>query len=370
MFDLGAKGFQTLFSGLEGEVPALKPTDSAVDFSAEGRCGEGCPTCLPSAPPSLAGSGPSRPRARRGRRRRAAVGLGGPESGRRGRARGDPTGRGARGQRERARLVCERDSAPPARRASPPGRLSSPSPGRTGWIQLTPLPRVPRRRRRRWRRALNERRRVVGSPSASLGGGGGGARGQRVFPSSEVTATAAQVGALAAGRWRSPGRRCGGGKVGARCPPGGAEPRRRRRGEWRRLRRELPAAGPGCSASARGRGGGAGAEGARRRGPGAHLPRRLALGVRRRPWGPPARSLFGAGGESTPPSPSRLVSLPPRVAEAPASARAAQRRRSLPPGERRGDRRASHTPSPAPAAVPPKPGRRAGRLRSAPWPSG
>lgn len=38
---LGAKGFQTLFSGLKDEVPALKATDTRVDFTVLGRVAGG-----------------------------------------------------------------------------------------------------------------------------------------------------------------------------------------------------------------------------------------------------------------------------------------------------------------------------------------
>lgn len=133
-----------------------------------------------------------------------------------------------------------------------------------------------------------------------------------------------------------------------------AEPRRRR-GEWRRRRLELPAAGPGCSASVRGRGGGAGAEGGG--GPG-----RTSLGGSLAEsggaLGSPRPVSVSEPGASRPPEPVSPGS-PPRVAEAPGSARAAQLRLRLrlPPGERRGDRGASHTPSGpgrcAPEARPP-----------------
>lgn len=97
------------------------------------------------APPAHA---PAPPRRLVWRARAATTGAGrqlgstGRRSRRAGARREDPGGRGARGRRERARLVRARRSAPPARRAPPPARLSSPSPGRTGWVQLTPLPRA------------------------------------------------------------------------------------------------------------------------------------------------------------------------------------------------------------------------------------
>lgn len=56
IFDLEPKCFQTLFSGLKDEVPALKETATTGDFTVEGRMRgtDGCcggPTC-PSANPS------------------------------------------------------------------------------------------------------------------------------------------------------------------------------------------------------------------------------------------------------------------------------------------------------------------------------
>lgn len=155
-----------------------------------------------------------------------------------------------------------------------------------------------------------------------------------MFPSSEATAAAAQVGALAAGLVRSLGGRCGGGKVGALRPPGGAEPRRRRRGEWRRLRRcgvALWPWAPGLLALGSERGLGLREEGAGR--PGPRLPRRLALGGWRRPWAPRSRSLSrgrGRGGPVRPPlSPSWVAGAPGRGPHCPG----AGLRLSLPSGE-------------------------------------
>lgn len=149
--DVGAEGFQTLFSGLEGEVQELKPTGGTEDFIAEGPCGRGAPpACLPipSPPPSLAGSGASHPWARVGglRRARRPRGPGGRWAQRAGSAAGggargeDPAGRGSRGGRERAPLVCERGRAPPARRASPQVCSPPPAPGGRGGSSSLPSP--------------------------------------------------------------------------------------------------------------------------------------------------------------------------------------------------------------------------------------
>lgn len=105
--------------------------------------------------------------------------------------------------------------------------------------------------------------------------------------------------------------------------------------------------------------------------PGPRLPRRLALGVRRRPWGPGSGSLSRGRGRGDPPSPPRLPLS--WVAEAPGlrpGYPGAQRRLSLPSGELElglrepGPAEPGHTPSAALAAAPPKPGRPAGRLRT------
>lgn len=150
--DVGAEGFQTLFSGLKGEeVQELKPTGGTVVFTAEGRCGRGGPTCLPSdpsPPPSLAGSGPSHQWARaeglrRARRPRAPSGRWAQRAGSAagGGARGeDPAGRGSQGGRERAPLVSERSRAPPARRASPQVCSPPPAPGGRGGSSSLPSP--------------------------------------------------------------------------------------------------------------------------------------------------------------------------------------------------------------------------------------
>lgn len=112
--------------------------------------------------------------------------------------------------------------------------------------------------------------------------------------------------------------------MGALRPPGGAEPqqRRRRRGEWRRPGRcgvliSRPRA-PALFALGAGRG--LRSSGSGRRGPGVwepgpRLPWRLALGVRRRPWGLRSRSLSWGPGHGDPRSPPRLFFS--RVAEAP-----------------------------------------------------
>lgn len=161
IFDLGAKCFQTLFSGLKDEMPAQQATDTTVDFPERGEGGRavaGTPPVSPPAPPRpsppprLARSGPSLRRARAGERRRAAraphpgprrrLGSAGQQGRGRG-ARGEDPPAGALGARASALGWCAR-AAPPR----PPGarlrqpRSPPPRPARTGWIRLTPLPRA------------------------------------------------------------------------------------------------------------------------------------------------------------------------------------------------------------------------------------
>lgn len=170
--------------------------------------------------------------------------------------------------------------------------------------------------------------------------------------------------------------------MGARRPPGGAEPLRRRRGEWRRLRRvELPAAAPGCSAAARGGGGGARAEEGERQGPGAAPPPVARSRCQEAAVGSPRRVSVPEPGARRPPESSSPGSLS-WLAEAPGL----RPRCPAPSGasaslqvSQRGDRGAGHTPSPAGAAAPRSPaaepaacGARTGRqgdlLRSGPQP--
>ena len=98
----------------------------------------------------------------------------------------------------------------------------------------------------------------TGHPKAEIwrlqSGGAGGAGA--VFPISEASAAAAQVGALAVGLVRSLGGRCGGGKVGALRPAGlrgAAAAAARGMAAARALRCvDLPAAGPGAARLRRG----------------------------------------------------------------------------------------------------------------------
>lgn len=161
--------------------------------------------------------------------------------------------------------------------------------------------------------------------------------------------------------------------MGALRPSGGAEPQRRRRGEWRRLRGcgvELLAAGPGAARPRHGEGAaglGLREEGAG--GPGPRLPRRLALGGWRRPCGPRSRSVCRGRGRGGPLRPPRSPSW---VAEAPGlgpCCPGARLRLSLPSGEResgprRGDRGAGPHPLPWPWRCAPEAGSRAGRPRT------
>lgn len=148
IFDLGTECLQTLFSGLKGEVVALKRrTPQRISPWRRGwrGCGGGPHlSVLPPFPAPSFGRERPLPPTRAGRRdcgcRRAprppAPGGSWARPGRSaagGGARGeDPAGRCVRGPRERARLVRERGSAPPSRRTPPPGPLSSPTLGADG----------------------------------------------------------------------------------------------------------------------------------------------------------------------------------------------------------------------------------------------
>lgn len=130
--------------------------------------------------------------------------------------------------------------------------------------------------------------------------------------------------------------------MGARRPPGGAEPQRRRRGEWRRLRRcsvlNSRSRAPGCWPSARGGGSVARAQGGGRRGPGTAPP--LATGFRSQEA--TAASGPSPGGAVPPPQPASPGS-PSWWRKPPASTRTAPAVLSLPPGERaRAPRRGPH----------------------------
>lgn len=161
--------------------------------------------------------------------------------------------------------------------------------------------------------------------------------------------------------------------MGALRPPGGAEPQRRRRGEWRRLRRcgvDLLAAGPRAARPRHGEGAaglGLREEGAGGRGP--RLPRRLALGGWRRPCGPRSRSLCRGRRRGGSPeaaslsllgggSPWRRPALPwPRLRLSPPSGE----RESRPP---RWDRGAGPHPLPWPWRCAPEAGSRGGCPRT------
>lgn len=171
----GSRGFPRFLRSLALKVRgrALKAAATATNFTVEGRArGAGGRAAAeappvrpsnPSPPPRLAGSGPSFWRARgggtaavgarRGRGPPGTVGLGlAEEPLAEARAGKTPAGRDARGPRERARLVHERGSAPPARRAPPPGPLSSPIPGADGVDPAHSPPLSGRGGGRRWMR--------------------------------------------------------------------------------------------------------------------------------------------------------------------------------------------------------------------------
>ena len=158
IFHLGTKCFQTLFSGLKGEVPALKATDTRVGFTVVGPVREGGvrrPTCQPSnpSPPLLwAGSGPSLPRAPGGGLRLAAraadtgprrqLGVWGSRAAGAERAAKTPPVAAPKA-RASAFGWCARARLRPALPARARQVRSPPPPAaRTGWIQLTPLPRA------------------------------------------------------------------------------------------------------------------------------------------------------------------------------------------------------------------------------------
>lgn len=182
IFDLGAKCFQTLFSGLKDEMPAQQATDTTVDFPERGEGGRavaGTPPVSPPAPPRpLVWPVAAPPSGGRGQGnggglrapRTPAPGGGWAQPGSRaaGGERAGKTRRPGRSGPARARSVGARGRLRPARRARASANPALLPHGRRGRGGSGSLPSPERRRRR----ALNERRRLLGSPSASLGGGG------------------------------------------------------------------------------------------------------------------------------------------------------------------------------------------------------
>lgn len=161
--------------------------------------------------------------------------------------------------------------------------------------------------------------------------------------------------------------------MGALRPPGGAEPQRRRRGEWRRLGRcgvDLLAAGPGAARPRHGEG--AAGLGLREEGAGGRASLGASLSEAGGGRAVPAPGLCAeAGGSAAPLRPPRSPSW---VAEAPVLGprcpgpgyASVPLQVSESPDRRAGTAEPGHTPSPGPGAEPPKPAAEAAAREPAP----